>query len=169
MTSISLAAILLGLAYLPAGRWWILAVLGAMVLFWLVMKRWSIFGSASALLLIYLLVAAVGVLTGLSLSWLVAGCTFALASWDLVLFSEALQPGPPARLTDLMERSHLRSLAAACGAGLSLGLLAAVIHFELPFIVVVLLVLLAVGGLVWGLRSLEKWTRAGRNGSPEIH
>jgi hypothetical protein len=152
----ALSVICLGLAYMREGRWWILAVLAAMSIFWLAMKRWSLFGSASALLLIYLAAAATGVLTNLPVPLLVTGCTFALVSWDLALFSEKMETNPSSPLAALMERAHLRSLAGACGGGLLLALLSTAIHVDLPFIIVLLLVLLAVGGVVFGLRTLQK-------------
>jgi hypothetical protein len=136
--------------------WWILAVLAAMSIFWLVMKSWSLFGSASALLLIYLAAAATGVLTNLSLPLLMTGSTLALGAWDLALFSEKMETNPPSPLAALMERAHLRSLAGACGGGLLLALLSTAIHVDLPFIIVLLLVQLAVGGVIFGVRTLQK-------------
>ena len=157
----ALSAICLGLAYIREDRWWILALLAAMIAFGVVLNRWSIFSPVSALLMTYVGAAAVGVLTDLSLPLLVAGSTLALAAWDLRLFFEKVRSNPSTVFTTRLERAHLRSLGMACGSGMLLALLSTAIHLELPFILIQLLALLAVGGVVFGLRHLQKAAREG--------
>ena len=98
--------------------------------------------------------AAIGVLMDISLPLLIAGSTAALAAWDLSLFAHDVlgNPVPDA----MMERHHLGLLAAACGIGLPLAFISSFIYFQIPFGLIYVLALLAAGGLIWGLRRMQK-------------
>lgn len=148
------SAACLGLGYILAGHWLILAVLAGMVFIWFILGKWSVFGSASIVLFVYISLAAIGVLMDISLPLLIGGSTAALAAWDLSLFAHDVlgNPVPDA----MMERHHLGLLAAACGIGLPLAFISSFFYFQIPFGLIYVLALLAAGGLIWGLRRMQK-------------
>lgn len=139
----------LGLAYIPPGYWLILPALLAMALFWVTQRRSGVW-TASSLLLIYVLLAVVGIGLHLPVLLLAAGCTAALAAWDLNNFEQSLAQD------QALDKHHLRSLAIAASLGLILPLVSASISIRIPFAGIVLLVLVAIGGLTYGLRFLTR-------------
>lgn len=144
----------LALAYLPAGYWSILAGFLAMILFWIILRKWSTLWAASSLLFISVFLAAMGVVMNLSVPLLAVGCAFALASWDLTHFGghRLDQENPEAR--GRLERQHLRSLAMASSLGLAFAFLSLYLRLQIPFLITVVLVLIAVGALTHGLQSI---------------
>lgn len=145
----------LGTAFLLAGYGLILLAFSAMAFFWLLQKRQPLFWSTSTLLVAYLFLAIVGVGLHLPAFLLAAGCTAALAGWDLTNFAHRLANQPPETGAPL-EQNHLRSLAVAAGLSLMLVFISAQIHLQIPFLATVLLALVATGGLTYGLRLLTK-------------
>lgn len=145
-----------GTVYLPAGHWSILVALPAMMIFWIIMKTRSAFWSASSLLFVYVFLAAIGVVMNLSVPLLAVGCACALASWDLTHVGGAMldQENPEARVR--LERQHLRSLAMAFSLGLAFALLGMYLSLQLPFLISVILVLIAIGSLTYGLQAVVK-------------
>lgn len=135
-----------------AGHWWIAAAFAALLLLSWLLRRWSASGLAATILSIYVLLAAIGALMALSVPLLILGTTAALAGWDLTLFSQDVNDSAAADAAVLIEESHLRWLALAGGTGAGLAYLSSAIPVRLPFVLTVALVLLAVGGLVFGLR-----------------
>ena len=144
----------LALAYLPGGYWPILPGLLAMILFWIVLRKRSAFWAASSLLSVYIFLAALGVVRDLSVPLLAVGCACALAAWDLTHFGQDMldQENPDARMR--LERQHLRSLAMAFSLGLAFAFLSMYLSLQIPFLLSVVLVLLAVGGLTYGLQAV---------------
>jgi hypothetical protein len=84
-----IAAACLGAGYILGGTWLILPAFLGMALFWVVMKKRSVFWSASGLLVVYVFLAAIGVTVNLSLPLMVIGINASLASWDLTHFSRS--------------------------------------------------------------------------------
>lgn len=86
--------------------------------------------------------SAAGVLLDIPLIPMAIASTSALASWDLLLDSQTVAPGGGAPSTGLYTRLHLKSL----GAALSLGLLGVGlshwIHWKIPFVGMIVLVIL---------------------------
>lgn len=140
----------LGAGYILGGYWLILPVFLAMGIFWLIMNRHSPFWSAASLLLIDVALAVIGVTLNLSIYLLVIGCTAALAGWDLTHFRYTMIDNPPLGADVRLERSRLQSLAAAVFTGLVLALIGLYINLQFSFGVMVLLVLMAMGGLTFG-------------------
>lgn len=142
--------------YLLAGAWVILTALLGVGLLFIIARRSSEFQAASVLLFGAFILAAVGVLRGLSFVLMVVGCVGALASWDLMLFSQTVKSAAMHEDISLLERRHDQSLAIAVAVGLIFSLTAANLALSLPFIVILLLSALALGGLYFGIRFLSR-------------
>ena len=145
----------LGAGYILGGYWLIMPILLAMAIFWLIMKRRSLFWSASSLLLIDVALAIIGVTLNLSIYLMVVGCTTALACWDLTHFRHTMIDKPP--LGDVrLEKYRLQSLATAAFTGLFLAFISSYINLQFPFGIMVFLVLMALGCLVYGVQYLVR-------------
>ena len=148
--------ICLGLPYVLAGDWLIMLFFLAMATFWILMKKRSVFWSASVLLLTFVFLAAVGVLANFSTPLMVIACTAALACWDLTNFGRSVVVGEPLETVLRLERHHLQSLGLAVSGGLILAFGSSYLSLQIPFLGMVILVLFAVGSLTYGLQSLIK-------------
>lgn len=146
----------LGAGYILGGYWLIMPILLAMAIFWLIMKRRSLFWSASSLLLIDVALAIIGVTLNLSIYLMVVGCTTALACWDLTHFRHAITDKPPFGTDARLEKYHLQSLATAVFTGLFVALISSYISLQFPFGIMVFLVLMALGCLVYGVQYLVR-------------
>lgn len=154
------AAVCLGAGYIPGGYWLIMPVLLVMTIFRMVMNTRSVFWPVSSQLVVYVFLAAVGVAVNLSLPLMVIGCTAALASWDLTRFNQSLVGNPPPEAQGLLEKYHMQSLTVMCGASLLLVSISSIINMQLPFGVIVFLILTAVGCLVYSVKYISE--KAGR-------
>jgi hypothetical protein len=146
----------LGFPYILAGDWLIIFFFLAMAGLWISMKRRSIFWSASILLIVFVLLAAVGVLANLSVPLMVIACTAALACWDLANFRESIVAGQALKTSILLERYHLQSLALAISGGSTLAVVSSYLNLQIPFIGTVLLALFTMGCLTYAMQSLVK-------------
>lgn len=142
----------LGIAYILRGFWLIVPVILVMAIFWITSRKKSAFWSASAILLIYVALAVIGVLIDLSTAMMLLGCTSALAFWDLAHFRQSMGNIPPNESQVRLERDRLQSLAASVFTGLLMASLSSLISLQLQFGAIVFLALLAVGCLTYGLR-----------------
>jgi hypothetical protein len=154
-----IAAACLGAGYILGGYWLILPACLGTALFWVVMKKRSVFWSASGLLVVYFFLAAIGVTVNLSLPLMMIGCTAALASWDLTRFNQGLVGNPLLENKARLEKHHLQSLAMMFGASLSLALISSLFNLRFPFGVIVFLAVIAVGGLTYGIQYVSKKDR----------
>ena len=150
------ATVCLSLAYLLSGYWLIILVFLAMTLFWKLLKNRSIFRTSSALLALFVVLAAIGVTVDLSTPLILIASTAALTNWDLTNFVHSVTDNQREEMKQRLENFHLRSLAVASSAGLLLSLITSYANFELPFGVALLLVLIAIGGITYGLQPLAK-------------
>jgi len=149
-----IAAICLAAGYVWGGYWLIFPAFLAMILFWLVMKRKSFFGTASSLLLVYVFLAVVGVITNLPLPLIVAGSTAALASWDLTIFNHSMSGNRPVELNGPLGKYHMQSLAVMLVASLLLTLISLYLNLQFSFGITVFLVLAAMGCLSYSLQYI---------------
>lgn len=149
-----IAAICMGIAYVPRAGW--LAWLGipAAAVFWLMTKKRAAFWSASSLLAIYLVLAIMGMLQHAAPAVMIVGSVFALAAWDLADFSQSLRDGLRGE-TRPLEKRRLQSLAVMVGGSLLLGVGIIGLRLQLSFGLVVLLVLLATGGLLYAVQQMR--------------
>jgi len=151
-----ISIVCLGYAYILAGYWLIMPALAAMVFFWIIMKKWSVIWSASGLLSIYVLLAAIGVVIDLPLILMAVGCISALASWDFVHFDQSMIGNPPIGTVERLAKKHLQSLTAMFGLSLFLTIAGSSFSLRFPFGVVVFLVLLATGCLTYAVKYIKK-------------
>jgi hypothetical protein len=146
----------LGAGYLLAGHWLILPVLLVIFLFWIYASKRPEFWPASSLLLAYVFLAAIGITADVSPILMMAACTGALLCWDLVLFNQSIVRGSPAKPNASLEKHHLKWLALAASAGLTLALLSSTISLHFPFVLIVCLVLMTMGCLLYGMQYILK-------------
>ncbi len=148
--------ICLGLPYFVAGYWPIVPFFLSMAAFWTLMKERSVFWSTSILLSFLALRAAVGMLANLSAVLMLVACTAALAWWDLANFRYGLVIGQPPETTLPLERDHLQSLGMTICAGLMLVLIGSSLDLKISFPGMVLLVVFAIGCLMYAAHSILK-------------
>ena len=146
----------LGAGYILGGYWLIMPIFLAMATFWVIMKKRSLFWSSSSQLMVYVVLATIGVTLNLSIYLMVVGCTTALACWDLTHFRDTMIDNPPFGTDARLERYRLQSLATAVLTGLFLALISMYINLQFPFGVMALLVLMAMGCLVYGVQYLVR-------------
>jgi len=123
------------------------------------MKKQSIFWSTSSVLIVYVVLATIGITVDISLYLMIVGCTAALASWDLMLFNQGLSGNSLHKQNTPIDQYHLQSLALAVSAGLIMALTSSSINPNFPFGVIVILVLIATGFLACGMNYITKKTR----------
>jgi hypothetical protein len=146
----------LAAGYLIAGYWMIVPALLLLVISWVFSTKRSPFWLAAISLLGYVILAAVGIVVNLSLALMIIASTIALVNWELIQFKHSTASNSQARSNSALENYHLRSLALAASSGLALALFSSFINLQLPFGVVALLVLIAIGGIVFGFQHIIK-------------
>lgn len=103
--------------------------------------------------------ACAGLLWGAAYGLMIAGASFALAVWDVLLLMISIWSLPANPGLGAYEKKHLQSLGLAIGIGLAASLSLHWVNFRLPFIVMLLLVVLAGYGIeriLAALRNLPK-------------
>jgi len=135
-----------------AGYWEIILLLPAIPLYWYFTRKVSTGLTISILLLVYVLLAAIGLLKDLSPYPMVIGCVLALAGWESAQFLLNFHDTSMDLTNPRLEYLHNKDLVIAIGFGLLLALLGLNIRLHLPFGLVAGLVLLAAFGLYRGLR-----------------
>lgn len=147
----------LAAGYFLSGYWQILPVLFVMLIFGILTKKR--FWSASGLLLVHIVLAAIGVIAGLPAGLMILTCIAALVSWDLAQFEQSLVGNSHLETSISLEIQHMHALALTALTGLLLALMSAYIDLQLPFGVIVSLVLIAMGGLVYSMQYIVKKKR----------
>ncbi len=124
-----------------------LSLLAALAMIFTV--RWPFEWVANTALVLLTALAAYGLLSRADGLLMLVGATAALAGWDLVLEDIRRPKGYDQQKAHsrLQERTHLRSLGLAVGAGLLVVAVGQNIQVRLPFIVMALLVGLGVWAL----------------------
>jgi hypothetical protein len=114
---------------------------------WLLAKwrRWKWVSPLA--LLIVIVSAAYGLWIEISFGWMMFAAVGGLLAWDLADFSQRLSYAAPSDDVIGMERRHLARVGIVAVLGGLLGFTAFVVRIQLPFEVVVGLVILAVLGL----------------------
>ena len=139
--------------------WGIVVMAGASTgLAWWLANKWPATLLPLAALVISIAWAAAGLLASASSFLMILSATFALASWDLVLFDHILADNPISSTPTiaLFQNRHYRSLALALGLGLLIVLAGRTIHVQISFVIIGLLVLLALFSIdrIW--RALKE-------------
>jgi hypothetical protein len=142
-----------------ANGWGIAMLAGAStgLAWWLAHKR-----SATPLPVVAFVISiawtAVGLLTSAPALLMILSATFALASWDLVLFDHLLADNPISSTPTLalFQNRHYRSLALALGFGLLIVLVGRTIQVQISFVIIGLFVLLALFSIDRLWRALKE-------------
>ena len=145
----------LSFGYLRAGEW---LVIPAMVLAWIVwfaFNKRAEFWSVSIGFVLYVLIAAFGIFTHLSVLLMVSGGFSALVAWDLLLFKRSMTFTDATQTNNRLETNHFKSLSLAVLVGILATLSASLISFQLSFGAVIVFVILATGCLIVGVRLLS--------------
>ncbi len=136
-----------------AGHWEILLAIPALLLCGLLTRKTAGTATASLLLVLCTLCAALALLADISPYLMITGCSFALVAWDSALYSFPSAGNSTLHSSSQrLETLHLRDLVIAIGLGLLLALLGLGIRLHLPFGLVAGLAMLAAYGLYRGLR-----------------
>jgi hypothetical protein len=126
--------------------WGIVMLVGAStgLAWWLAIKRPAT-SLPLAAFVISMAWAAAGLLASSPALLMILSATFALASWDLVLFDHILADNPisSAPTGALFQNRHYRSLALALGLGLLIVLVGRTIQIQVSFVIIGLLALFA--------------------------
>jgi DMSO reductase anchor subunit len=95
--------------------------------------------------------ATAGLIIGITYWLMIAGLSFALAAWDIVLLRISFFQNQSNSNTRAFENKHLQSLGIAIGIGLACSIPFHLVTFQLPFIVMLGLIVLAGLGIerVW--------------------
>lgn len=149
----------LSAGYAGTGQW-----IGAVIALitgpaWLLARKYPAFWLRFICLLGSVCLAVTGMLGGSS-SWLmIFSSVAALAIWDLLYLDEALGSHSYGEQTRLYEIKHLQSLALALSSGLFVAFLGRLLYLQIPFVILILFIALAVFGLerVWGyVKKMDK-------------
>ena len=146
----------LGVGYFLAGYWQIVPVLFGILFFGvLIMKTQPVVSLSSSFLLAYIVLAVIGVVADLSVELMIIACTFALVSWDLMLFEHSIVGDSAFQTNTSLEKHHLRSLTVATAAGLLLAFASLYVRLRLPFGVIVSLALIVTGFLTYSVQHIS--------------
>ena len=149
---LAISTVCLSAGYLSTGYWQILFVFPTLALIWFFVVKKSVFWSAAIFLVVYTFLAAMGIFTSVSPFLMLITSTTALASWELMQFTEKKVEASLLKSNNLLEKNHLKTLGLATSTGLVLVLISSSISLELPFIVTSILVLILFGGFLFGVR-----------------
>ncbi len=161
--TISLACPIMCTICLAAGQavngWGIAVMAGASTgLAWWLANKWPATLLPLAAFAISIAWGAAGLLASAPSLLMFLSATFALASWDLVLFNHSLTGNPISSTSTiaLFQDRHYRSLALALGLGLLIVLVGRAIQVQISFVIMGLFVLLALFSIdrIW--RALKE-------------
>jgi hypothetical protein len=158
LLSVILSTACLVLGFISVGQWEALAVALMTLSVWLPACKWPSNWLPSFALIISISLAAMGLYAGSQPFWTMLAATLALSSWDLVLFDHSLTNSLFEAPLALLEMKHYQNLGLALGLGL-LGIAAIrMLHVQIPFGGLVLLVILAFFSLERIRRTLHERT-----------
>ncbi len=146
----------LGLGFAAAGQWGFVAA--AVVVFTgsILDLKWPSGWLPPVALAVSIGLAATGIFTGAAAAWMLLAATLALATWDLALLDNALANNPPGQLTLRLERRHYQNLAIVMGTGLLAALASQGVQFQIPFVLMVAMVVLVLYLLLRLVRTLSE-------------
>ena len=145
IVSLIISTICLAAGYVIADQWIGTAVAIVTGAVWLAARKFPA-TYQNACLLLPVSLALAGLLIGVNPMMMIAGSSFALAAWDLLLLDGALKGTSSGEQTNRYEKKHLQSLAIALGCGFVLAMLGRLLTFNIPFIVMLLLAAILIFG-----------------------
>jgi hypothetical protein len=137
----------LSVGYAQAGQWLALVAVILPLLAWLFSARWPYRWLPLAGLVLSVSLSGAGLFLGAAPVLMILSATLALAGWDLMLWENDLPADLPAALLSRLAYSHYRALALAVGLGLLAALAGRFLHLQLPFGILIVLILLALFSL----------------------
>jgi hypothetical protein len=145
--SLALMVICLSAAYLQAGRWPGTICAAGLGVLWCLTRSREPYWFSHIYLLLSLTLAAAAILTHVQPVLAILASGLSLVTWDLHLLMHDLRESELKESTRRYEQHHLQSLALAVIAGLLVALIGRLIPLNLPFIVLVILILLSLFAL----------------------
>lgn len=141
------AAACLAAGFALCGRWFALLLVGLWLLAWWLSRKISNPWMAPLLLEVGVCLAGLGVLAGAPFFLMILSAAAALAGWDLS-FTEAA-PGGPAQMQPgaRLWNRRVQTLATAITLGVASAGIGAVVRLQVPFALMLLLVVLAFASL----------------------
>ena len=133
-----LAAVVLAGGYAAAQSWVGVVVMLVLAASWVIGRRTRVAWLNSALLVGYVSASAGGIFFGVSAHWMIAGCAFALAGWELAGVETVAAGESNQILNDLLRRKTVQLLTLSFGMGLLAAELLLYVRVSLPFGVVLL-------------------------------
>ena len=157
--SLLISIVCLSSGYIQNGYWETVPVLLTTGLILLLVQKRSSFWIGACILLAAVFLASIGMIAGFSPVLMITASTFALVSWDLVRFNQSLDGTEKENNWVRLEKHHLRVLVMAISAGLVIALAGAYIDLHISLVGIIMLVLLALGGLVYSTQQFLKKER----------
>lgn len=151
---IAFSSLGLVIGYLPLGVGVAAGAGLVTMLVWLVVRRKPVPWRVGMGLVISTVAAVIGVITSASPAWMILSATFGLAAWDLLLLDGYQTNSSSPTQVECLEKAHYPCLGLALGSGLLVSLMGRMIHFRLPFLFMLVLVVLAYFALDRLLRTL---------------
>ena len=154
-TSLLITTISLCIGYLLNGFWLIVPALLASWILYFMIKSVSPFWSASILFLVNFFFFANGILLNLPISLMIAGCSAALISWDLLNFNNDIKSNLALSVDPILELHHMKSMGLALGTGTLLTVVASQANFQFTFSSIVVIAFITSASLVFGIKTLS--------------
>jgi hypothetical protein len=142
----------LAVGYAIAGQWLgaVLAIIAGFA--WLLARKYPASGLPHICLFVSIGLAVTGSQTGASSLLMIYGSGISLGVWDLLYLNNSSSRNFADGQTRRYENEHLLSLALALGSGMIIASLGHFLKLQIPFVVLLLFVVLAIFGLdrIWG-------------------
>ena len=146
-------------AYMAVGYWWIVLAIPAMLVFWIATNKRSASRAGWALLAVYLILAMIGVLLKAQVPILLIGTIGALVAWDLSDLREDTAGQARIEAVVALETRRLQVLGVTAAISLVLTLVVPSIRLQVPFGIIVLLVLMVAACLRYAVQRLANSDR----------
>jgi hypothetical protein len=157
--SVVLSALCLAAGYAVTGQWFGVVIAIMTGPGWVLTRKYPASSPPFFCLSVVIVLAVIGSLTGSPSSLMIFSSVAALAAWDLLFLDVAMVSNSHTAQTRQYEIKHLQSLALALGFGLLAAFLGGLLHLQISFVMLILIIALVVFGLerVWGyVKKMEK-------------
>ena len=149
-----LATIFFGIGYGRQEIWYMLAIVCAIILLWIVAGVRNWFWVTTVAFILHTIVAAAGFFLSVESFWLILGLMFALFAWDLASLTQRLSCAGHIESHNKFFALHFRRLVVTGGLGVILAVLALNFNLQFSFGWLVLLGLLSVLGISYAIRYI---------------
>ena len=149
-----LATFFFGIGYGRQEIWYMLAIVCAIILLWIVSGIRNWFWVTTIAFILHTIVAAAGFFLSVESFWLILGLMFALFAWDLASLTQRLTYAGSVQNQKTFLVLHFRRLVVTGGLGVILAVLALNFNLQFSFGWLVLLGLLVVLGMSYAIRYI---------------